>query len=371
MDLEFKHFDENDPQAVRNFNETWLARVKDPSYRVKTEAKHDSQLSQFVREHFTYNDILGDRSISPSECEVGDYDDNLYYRVHLPIQTGAFVGTFGSAGEEVRDVYSDRIFMSFMMLRTPTMKVNDYTLPAYPFSMLQQVQDSIGIDLHEARDWAYHRSLDETLQAANSTLGNILKGTNTTSLTSGARGVMDPDDISALSEYHAERRSELATVLMPEANYLQIQRFDATVVGDALASEKFKSGYSHPEIFGYKIKRTIKIDSQSADVMRTGNIYGFAAAEGMGKSFTLHGVKTYIKKERQFTYIDGRLVFSFAWIVTKRIAKVELYKQGLTLAGTAKSDGTSDDVWQHPESVVEREFFNVEANWQRPFVVKT
>lgn len=369
--MAFHKFDESDQQAVRNFNAEWLDRVKDPTQRVKTEARHDSQLSQFMREHFTYGDILNDRPIKPEECEPGDYDDNLYYRVHLPIQTGAFVGTFGSAGEEVRDVYSDRVYMSFMMLRTPTMKVNDYTLPAYPFSMLQQVQDSIGIDLHEARDWAYHRSLDETIQAGKSTLGNVFKGANTGSLTAGARGVLDPDDVSTLSEYHAERRSELDCVLMPEANFLQIQRFDATVVGDALASEKFKSGYSHPQIFGYEIKRTIKIDSDSADIMRTGNIYGFANPDGIGKSFTLHGAKTYIKKERQFTYIDGRIVFTFAWIVTKRIGKIELYKQGLDLAGSALADGTSDQVWQHPETVVERQYFNLEEDWRRPFVVKT
>jgi hypothetical protein len=271
------------------------------------------------------------------------------------------------------------------MLTTPTYVLNDFNLPAYPFPVGQQVEDSIGMDMQEAKDWCMLKKLEETLQASRGTHSNVIRGekaaanivTNGGAVNSGGtsyRGKLERGDWTTLKEYYADKRSKLDRVLCPELNYIQIERWDASDFGDHLQGEIVINGYRYDQVNGVKFIRTIKTDAQRGDVFREGNIYGFATPNECGRNRTLRGLKFHIDRDHQFLKFDAQMAFGFIWAVSAKVCKLELYDGGLEVDNTtvaarlSANVPASDQLWGDPEFVTEKDYYNIDNEWHRPLI---
>jgi len=375
-------------------NKTWLDIAQGSDGMRKLSSLHEDQLESYLRETSVYDKVLPPTPVDPSECEVGIDNDTLFLKIFFQFETRAYLGAFEALPTEVQEVFIPRIFMSFFMLTTPQYVLNDYNLAAYPFPVAQQVEDTIGLDMQEAKDWAMHAKLEETIQASRGTLANVLRGEEaldniaTDFAADGAatynatpfRGRFQKGDMSTLQEHFATKRTKLDRVVIPEKNFIEIQRWDLSAFGDQLLGEVTINGYRYDQIFGIKFIRTIKIDAQQGDVFREGNIYGFATPDEIGRNRTLRGLKFYFDRDHQFISFDAQMAFGFIWAVSSKVVKLELYNGGYCIDNSTVTDmynntgngltstPGSDELWGDPEFVTQKDYYNIDDSFQRPLI---
>lgn len=284
--------------------------------------------------------------------------------------------------------------LTFYLLTTPTYVLNDYNVMRYPFPVMEQIQDTFGIDLQEARDWGMKKSLDDTIAAGRSENGNVLRGEQATADlvanlargggggTAGAfRGRLEREDIITLKQYFATKRTRLSKLLITEKDYLDIERYSQQDFGDTLQGEVAVEGFTMNKLHGVEFIRTIKCDQTKGDVFRPGNIYAFASEKEIGVSLTLRGQKVYMDRDHQMLYVDAQSAHGHLWAVNDRVCKLELYNGGydglgarvdvLAVGVDADDPGTpgSDTNLEDPEYVTERDYFNIDERFQRPDVI--
>lgn len=363
-------------------NRQWLDIAASETGRTKLSGLHEDQLESYLRETSIMDKVLPPDAVDPSECEIGTDNDTLFYKLFFQFETRAYLGAFEALPTEVQEVFIPRIWMSFFMLTTPTYVINDYSLPAYPFPVHQQVEDSMGLDMQEAKDWSMLSKLEETIQASRGTHNNVLRGeeavadivggANGTGATPVFRGRFAKGDMSTLQEHFVTKRTKLDRVIIPEKNFLEIQRWDLSSFGDQLIGEVVINGYRYDQVFGVKFIRTIKIDSQQGDVFREGNLYGFATPNEVGRNKTLRGIKFHFDRDHQFFSFDAQMAFGFLWAVSAKVVKMELYNGGLavdniTCVPLYDTDiPGSDELWGDPEYVTQKDYYNIGEGFERP-----
>lgn len=388
-------------RSAQLHNREYIEMVEGEGGLTKASALHKSQLANYLREKCVLDKVLPPVDIDPTECEVGPTTDTLYYRIHLQMETRAFLSSFEAMPRETQELYVPRVFVSFLMLSTPKYVANDYNIMAYPFPVTQQVEDQIGLDMHEAKDWVMLRELERTIQASRADYGNVLRGVEATAdieangTNTRFRGKLRREDLINLKSKFPGERARLERILVPETDYIQLERFKDDDFGSGLMSNVFIDGLETERVHGINMIRTIKIDNRRGDVFRTGNIYAFTSPEQTGRNFNLRGLKFYIERDHQFLFFDAQMAFGFLWAVASRCVKLELYNGG-TVAGTAGTlaSGTnyaggawvadptvtnsttaeaqgliaSDQLWGSPEQVTQKDYFDVSKGYRRPRV---
>lgn len=365
----------------------------------KLSELHSSQLAGYLKEKAVLDKALPPEDISPSDCEVGPTTDTLYYRIHLQTETRAFLSTFEAMPREVQEIYVPRVFVSFLMLSTPKYVANDYNIMAYPFPVTKQVEDQIGLDMHEAKDWVMLRDLEAAIQASRADYGNVLRGVEAQAdieangTNTRFRGKLRREDMINLKAKYPGERGRIERIIVPETDYIQLERFKDDDFGDGLLSDVFVNGLESEKVHGVAIIRTIKIDNRRGDVFRTGNIYAFANHTMIGRNFNLRGLKFYIERDHQYLFFDAQMAFGFIWAVASRCVKLELYNGGtvfgtagtlapgndyagvpwvanpaVTNSQTAEDQGliASDQLWGAPEQVTQKDYFDVSKGYRRP-----
>lgn len=374
-------------KASQVYNEQWLRLAHSSGGSYKVSGIHQDQLEDYLHETCVLDKIMPPDDVKPEDCEIGIDNDTLFYRLWFQPETRAYLGSFEATPTQVQELFVPRLYMTFMLLSSPCYVINDYNLGAYPFPLGQQAEDSIGIDLQEAKDWAMLQKLEETLQASRAEHANVLRGeeaANDIALNGAAgnglanttpfRGRFQRGDMSTLKEYYTEARSTLDQMIIPEKNYVEIERWDVADFGDQMMGEVTQYGYKYDTVNGVKMIRTIKTDSKRGDVFRTGNLYGFASPEEIGRNKTLRGLKFYFDRDHQFMSMDAQFAFGFVWAVSARVCKLELYNGGLRIDNSTiatEFNGTtpgSDELWGDPESVTEKDYYNIDEQYHRPVV---
>jgi hypothetical protein len=394
--LNMDRLDPNSPHFEKQSkaqNRMWAAAAaRGPQGLHKLSALHESQLDSYLREACVMDKVLPPSDIGPEDCEVGTDNDTLFYRLHFTFETRAYLGSFEATPQEVQEVYIPRIFLSFYLLTTPTYVLNDYNVQAYPFPVAKQVEDSIGMDMQEAKDWSMVKTLEDTIQASRSTNNNVLRGVDAQAdieangvrgadavapLDVGKRFKIQREDFTELKKYFATRRSRLDRMVLPESDFIDLERFDSSDFGDQLMGQVVVDGYTVNQMHGVKFIRTIKIDSDRGDVFKEGNIYGFAAPSEVGRNFSLRGLKFYLDRDHQFLKFDAQMAIGHLWAVSAKIAKLELYNGGLNIDNSTyrnRISGTvpnSDALWGDPEYVVTKDYYNIDDAFHRPTVSYT
>lgn len=381
-------------KASSVMSNAYLADISN-GHKAVLSAAHDKQITDYLREHVALDQVLIPEEANMANLEPGITNDSLYERLWFRPQTGAYLSSFESLPESVREVFVPRLFLGFYLLQSNEFIINEYNALAYPFPLSQQIEESIGMDLQEATEWVLLSSLEECIQAGRGTHNNVLRGAAAQEdiATNGARGngavagiyrgAVSKEDINSLKEYFAGSRSKAVTTLMTEVDHLGWNLLNASDFGDGLASEVFKDGYSYDRVVGMKIIRTIKCDVSRGDLFRPGNLYAFADTKEIGLSRTMRGIKFDLKHENQFVRFSARMARGHVWAVSKKVCKLELYNGGVGIGAGAFQRGItaytgtrmplydtgipgSDQIWGDPEFLTERDPYNIGAQLHRP-----
>ena len=372
--MSYTYHDERTKESAASLNAQFQEGISTQYGREKVSALHENQIAHYLREHCILDQALPPSDISAAECEPGPETDTLFKKVYLQMETRAYVSTFESMPREVQELYVPRFYMSFLMLSTPTYVANDYNMMAYPFPVPKQVEDNIGADLHEAKDWVMLDRLEAAIQASRARYGNVLRGVQAQAdieangNNTGFRGQIEREDLMNMKKYFAGTRSRVAHFVIPETDYIDLERFDLSDFGDNLVASVFMNGLDTDRVHGVKMIRTIKIDASRGDVFRTGNIYAFPEPEYLGRNYTLRGVKFYLERDHQWLYFDAQMAFGFIWAVASRLCKLELYNGGRDLAGNVIAGGapTSDALFGSTEAVTSKDYFDFSLGLRQP-----
>jgi hypothetical protein len=122
-----------------------------------------------------------------------------------------------------------------------------------------------------------------------------------------------------------DRRLRLDLVLLTEPDYDDILQWTVEDMGDRIQSETVVDGYKYNTLLGRRFIRTIK-----TDILRRGNVYGFAAPEFLGCFYVLNNTKFYVDK------IGNKITFwcwediGMAFLNLNSLIKLELYSGSVT-----------------------------------------
>lgn len=373
---------------ARADNALYLQRSKSgDSGLLKLSELHKEQMESYLKEACILNKVLVPESITIEECEIGQTHDTFTKRIWFQAETRAGISSFEGTPLETQEVYVPRTNLGFLMLSTPKYSINDYNIRVYPFPVTKQIENNIGVDMQEAREWVMATALERALQRSRDRYKNILRGVEAQAEIdvnglpapgAGMRGRIDREDVIALKKYFAGTRSRISEILFPETDYIDLERFKSDDYGDDLLRQIFTSGISQETIHGVNMLRTIKIDANQGDTFHSGNIYAFAGEQQVGKNYNLDGIRFFVDRDHQNMYFDAQESFGFVWQVPSRIAKLELYTEGETTdhlpvppredgGGTPISPG-SDQMWTSPERVMQKDYWNINDEVREPII---
>lgn len=363
-------------------NLDYLNRLRSGEARLTKSSGTEDQIPGWYKEASVFSQIIPPRQVDPNDCEVGEELDELRLRIHDIPTTSAGRGDFMAMSRDVRTPYLHRFWATFQKMQTPVYEFNEYVMMAYRFPVAKQIEDQIGIDMAEARDHILHLSLNDMLQTQRGTWNNVFKGTNVSASVGGAgaanRVLIDKRDILNLKTYYTGRRSQIKFILIPEQNYLQIEAFDLSDMGDQLTGEVLVDGYRRNQLLGVEFLRTIKTDSIHGDVFRADNIYGFADGDHIGRQYDLQGIKQDVESEQHLVRLSARMAFGHIWFGAAYINKCELYQSGKDVAGgklegnadgSTPAMGKSDALWEDPDTVMERDFHRIRDGAAYPTLI--
>lgn len=377
-------------KASYEYNSELFKEAATPIGRSKCSADSQDQIAHYTRENPICDRIIIPTSANPAECLPGHKTDALYQRIYLTPEVGAMLTSFESVPVRTVEAFVPRIFLSFILLSSPTVVFNEYNLAAYPFPITKQYEQLIGSAIRESKDFMMISAYEQGIQLSRGEYGNVLRGVEATediaangiaaageANTDIFRGNMHHQDIVAMEMFYTDSRADLETIVMTKTNWTHIKLWTTQQVGDNFVSTVIVKGIHFDSLSGHRVLRTIKSDASRGDVFKTGNLYGFANGELMGRNVTLRDLRFHFDSNRQFMSMDAQYAFGFIWAILSRAVKMELYNGGERVRGNTGSnpmpkngtDPGSDERYTDVASVTTKDYYDLEKNFRRPRVL--
>ena len=212
------------------------------------------------------------------------------------------------------------------------------------------IEDNSGKDIQEIEDREGLRHVEAAVQAlqaeangvsiAPSLSASTLQGGSPPVEISVAKGelaraatsngyqpfAMQRPDLVRLFKLMDGNRLRMEMVLMTEVDYDDVLQWTVEDFGDKLQSETTVDGYKYNTLLGRPYTRTIK-----TDILRPGNIYGFAKPEFLGKFYVLNNTKFYIDKVANLITWQAWEDIAIGIVNIAAIRKLELYSGDATV----------------------------------------
>ena len=120
-------------------------------------------------------------------------------------------------------------------------------------------------------------------------------------------------------------RLKPAVMLITESDSDDMDSWTIEDVGNDIAGETTKEGYTYNKAVGLRMIRTIK-----NDILREGNVYVFTAPEFFGRNYTLNDVKFYIDKIANRIFWQAWMDVGMGFGNIAAVVKLELYSGSVT-----------------------------------------
>lgn len=206
-------------------------------------------------------------------------------------------------------------------------------LLAYKMPITKIIEDNSVKDIQEIEDYRGLVHFEDCVQHTTS----IVRGEQATDdatangAGNGLRGTVQKNDLISLFKVLDGRRMRLEKVLMNEEDWDDVMSWTIEDFGDSVSSKVIIEGFTYDKLLGRMVVRTIK-----TDILQSGNIYGFANPDFIGKFLILNSTKFYLDKVANLISWQCWEDIGVGIGNVKGIAKLELYNgQG---AGDPSSD---------------------------------
>ncbi|MEE9569437.1 MAG: hypothetical protein V3W37_08630 [Candidatus Binatia bacterium] len=258
-------------------NALFAESINDPSELTKLAEAGGAFIRQKLRELSFLRKIIPPVMVTKQDTQRSTLHDGLTKVVDIEPDSTAVPLTW--RGEpDARYVSGPRYEIGFFTVSSELFEKTEQELLAYESPITKIIEENSVKDIQEVEDRTFLAHADAALTFS----GNTALVSDTT---------MTRNALTQLVKLIVADRLKLDLVLMTQEDFADVLAWDATDVGDRVASEITVDGYKYNTLLGYKLVTTIK-----NDIVLPGFIYGFAAPQFLGNFFILNQTKFWINK---------------------------------------------------------------------------
>ena len=268
-----------------------------------------------LREESFARKILPPQPVGRSECQISTQHDTMVKLVHVEPKSRAMVMTFRGQ-PQARLIRAPRCEIPFFTISSEKFEKFEQELLVYgDMPITKIIEENSSKDIQEIEDREFLRHCESAVQALQAEANGVSTAPqlNATSLQGGSPPVefsvrkgelarvattetyvpfaMQRPDLVNLYKLMDGRYLRMEMVLLTELDYDDVLQWTVEDFGDKLQSETAVEGYKYNTLLGRPYTRTIK-----TDILRAGNVYGFAKPEFLGRFYVLNKTKFYIDK---------------------------------------------------------------------------
>lgn len=342
-------------------NSLFVEKLGTEEGRQKIAAYGGGVIRDHLREVSFARKVLPPMPVTPAECQVSTEHDGLVKIEELEPESRAMVVDFRGSSR-ARYIRAPRVAVSFFTIESEHFEKTEQELLAYKMPITKMIEEQSANNLQEIEDRQFliyaEAAIQQVQKDANETynIGNAHNGFATSKINGLAadQPAYGPDEnasvmkgqlaLGALTDDYVvrpvnrpdfvnffkmlsgpDRRLRLDLVLLTEPDYDDILQWTVEDMGDRIQSETVVDGYKYNTLLGRRFIRTIK-----TDILRRGNVYGFAAPEFLGCFYVLNNTKFYVDK------IGNKITFwcwediGMAFLNLNSLIKMELYSGSVT-----------------------------------------
>jgi hypothetical protein len=322
------------PESASTLNSLFSSHLDTTEGKEKLAAVAQAYVRDKLRENSFMRKILPPQRVTKNDMQVSVNHDTLVYIDEIEPNSRAMTLTFRGQ-PTARYVSGKRYEIPIFTVSSERFEKVEQELLAYRMPITKVIEENTVKDIQEIED---HRGL-VYIEACVQATGQIVRGEQATAdatangAGTGFRGSVQRADLVALFKELDGRRRRLKTLLMNEEDWDDVLLWTIEDNGDTLQSKVTVDGYTYDKIMGRMVVRTIK-----TDILQSGNIYGFASPEDIGKFLILNNTKFYIDKVANLIMWQSWEDIGIGIGNVSSLAKLELYN------GQGAADDSSDAI---------------------------
>ena len=264
-------------QNASTINSLFSEALNDPSEITKLAEAGGAFIRQKLRELSFLRKIIPPVMVTKQDTQRSTLHDGLTKVVDIEPESTALPLTW--RGEpDARYVTGPRYEIGFFTISSELFEKSEQELLSYESPITKIIEENSVKDIQEEEDRTFLTHADAAL--------TISGNTSTVTDTRVTRNAL-----SQLIKIVVADRLKVDLILMTQEDFADVLAFEATDVGDRVASEITVDGYKYNTLLGYKLITTIK-----NDIVLPKNIYAFAAPQFLGNFFILNQTKFWINK---------------------------------------------------------------------------
>lgn len=251
--------------------------INDPSEIVKLAAAGGAFIRQKLRELSFLRKILPPVMVTKQDTQRSTAHDGLVKIVDIEPESKALPLTW--RGEpDARYVSGPRYELRFFSISSEKFEKTEQELLSYESPITKIIEENSVKDIQEEEDRTFLAHVDAAITISGNSA--VVSDTRVTR-----------NALSQLIKIIVGKRLKVDLFLLTQEDFADVLAFEATDVGDRVASEITVDGYKYNTLLGYKLVTTIK-----NDIVLPKNIYAFAAPQFLGNFFILNQTKFWINK---------------------------------------------------------------------------
>lgn len=261
-------------------NELFLQKIASPEGIAAFEEQASSYVRTKLREVSFARKILPPQYVTKADLHPSVNHDGVVKIVDIEPDSHAMALNFrGDASYKY--VEGDRYEIPFFTVSSENYQKTEEELLAYNMPITEVIEKNTVLDIHKQEDTTFLAAVEAGMPAANAKTGSF-----------DSNGTIKKADFKALFDVLDGAQLLASTILMSTTMYNRLMLYDATTVGDDLATQTTINGFTYGKIFGKNL-----VVSNKTDLL--GNvIYAFTSPEFFGEFDVLNDVKFWLKKEK-------------------------------------------------------------------------
>jgi hypothetical protein len=354
--------------SARVLNDLFAQRLDTSEGKEKIAEYGGVYIRDRLREVAFSRKIIPPQMVTRADCQRSVNHDTLVKIVDIEPQSRAMAISFRGS-PTARYIDAPRYEIPFFTVSSEKFEKTEQELLAYEMPITKVIEDNSVKDIQEIEDREFLRHVEAALQElqfeANASVVTglsafnidagavvedvIIKGELARALETGAGAPLDnwvvqpvqrPDFVNLFKIMSggqlpgANGRMRLECVLLAEPDFDDILQWTIEDFGDKITSETVIDGYKYNLLLGRRFIRTVKVD-----ILRTGNVYGFAAPNFLGKFYILNNTKFYIDKVANLITWQSWEDIGMGFGNIRGLAKLELYSASVATRGGVAAFG--------------------------------
>lgn len=287
-------------------NELFLQKIASPEGIAAFENTASSFVRTKLREVSFARKILPPQYVTKADLHPSVNHDGVVKIVDIEPDSKAMALNFrGDA--TYKYVEGDRYEIPFFTVSSENYQKTEEELLAYNMPITEVIEKNSVLDIHKQEDTTFLAAVNGGMPSANAITGSF-----------DTDGTIKKIDIKRLYDLLDGQELLAQTVLMNSTMYNRLMLYNATTVGDEMATQVVINGFTYGKLFGKNLVVSNKVSL-------IGNVvYAFTAPEFLGEFDVLNDIKFWLKKEKNLVTFANYESIGIGIGNVKSMAKITL-----------------------------------------------